>query len=61
MISVGNLNAHINSKDFDFIENETSDNSYDFVPDNHATDNIHRKRIPMDMEKFIRLVHLFTN
>ena len=33
---MGDLNAHINSKDFDFIRNETSDNFDDFVPDNYA-------------------------
>ena len=33
---MGALNAYIDSKDFDFIQNETSDNLDDFVPDNHA-------------------------
>ena len=40
---VGDLNAHINSKEFDFIVNESTDNLDDFVPDNYSIDNIHRR------------------
>ena len=38
------LNTHINSKDLDFIVNESTDNLDDFVPDNYSIDNIHRRR-----------------
>ena len=41
---MGDLNAHINKKEHDYIANESADNLDDFVPNNYSIDNIHRRR-----------------
>ena len=38
---MGDLNVHINSKEYNFIVNDNLD---DFVSDNYSLDNIHRRR-----------------
>ena len=41
---MGDLNAHINSQDQDFIVNESGDNLEDFMPNNYSIDNCHLMR-----------------
>ena len=41
---MGDLNAHTNKKEHDYIANESADNLDDFVPNNYSIDNIHRRR-----------------
>ena len=43
VVIMGDSSAHINSKDFDFVQNETNDILDDFIPDDYATVNKHRK------------------
>ncbi|MCU7800554.1 MAG: reverse transcriptase family protein [gamma proteobacterium symbiont of Lucinoma myriamae] len=41
---MGDMNAHINVNDYDFIHNESTDSLDDFIPSNYSIDNVHRIR-----------------
>ena len=41
IILIGDMNAHINKLDMDFIENEMDDILDDSLPDNYIADNVH--------------------
>lgn len=44
IVLVGDLNAHINESDIDFIPNEMDDIIDDCLPDNYFADNVHCER-----------------
>ena len=56
---MGDLNAHINEKEHDFIANESADNLDDFVPNNYSIDNIHRRRntfMPQTINEYGKII-----
>lgn len=44
VLLMGDLNAHINKNDLDFISNELNDNLDDFLPPNYTADAIYKHR-----------------
>jgi len=63
ILIIGDLNAHINCNEWDFIQNDLDDVLDSFLPVNYIADNVHMLRntqVHQNTNGYGKCVHFFT-